>query len=658
MKIKLILYLVVAALSTSCSVNKLINEANNSFLKHEYFAASEKYREANQKVKDKSQKPQIYFNLAESYRQLGDYSKAAIWFKNANRSGNKEKNTEILYADALRGAGKPEEALPIYESALKKDQQNSQAANGIESINVIQKWKEIQELYIIENIKPVNSLSNDVVVQILPENKTSICISSSRETIPDKNLNPATGQKYSGFFTAKFDTAKQNWSVPELLKEPTSINSSDEEKFLNFDQNKNLIVFERSVEQDQKPAFSQLFFILKKDGQWTNPTPVSFSTDGFDYSCPMITEDGKLLWFASNRTGGSGGFDIWTSKISESGVFADPENAGTEINTPGNEKYPFPKPNEYFYFSSDFHPGIGGYDIFSAQKISGKWKVEQMPPPINSPGDDISIQFSGNREKGFFSSNRKGSKGMDIYSFFLPPKLFQCFGHIHDSETDSTLTDVNIRIVGSDGSSQRIRSVNGQFQANLNPGSDYAIVVFANGYLNAQAKISTRNLLQAKEFEVEIKPVPINRPIRMENINYETGKWDLLPQSKASLEKLINLLKLNPEAIIEISSHTDDKGDEKFNQELSEKRAASVTNYLIENGIPAKNLKSKGSGESNPIQVTAKIARQFDFLHEAEVLNAANIEKLSNENQRETARGLNRRTEFKVIQAGSNSELK
>lgn len=656
MKVKVLLFLIVVVTGSACSVTKLITDAQYSFLKEEYFASSEKYRDANQKVKDKSQKPQIYFNLAESYRQLGDYSKAAIWYKNANRSGYKEPNIEIRYADALRAAGKPEEALPIYESALKKDQQNPHAANGIESISKIQKWKEIQELYLVENIKPLNSPSNDLVVQILPENETSICISSSREILPDKKLNPVTGQKYAGFFFASFDTVKQNWLIPEMLKEPASLNSPDEEKFLNFNPDKSMVVYEKSVEQVQKPAISQLFIILKKSGQWSNPTPISFCNDGYNYSCPMLTKDGKTLWFASNRPGGAGGFDIWSSEITESGVFEEPVNAGNEINTPGNEKYPFQKPNAYFYFSSDFHPGIGGYDIFTAQKNGEKWKIEQMPPPINSAGDDVSIQFSGNREKGYFSSNRKGSKGMDIYSFYLPPKLFQCFGHIRDSETDSILPDVNIRIVGSDGSSQKIRSVNGQFQANLNPGSDYAIVVFANGYLNAQAKISTRNLLQAKEFEVDIKPVPTNRPIRMENINYETGKWELLPQSRASLEKLISLLKLNPEAVIEISSHTDDKGDDKFNQELSEKRATSVVNYLTENGIPAKNLKTKGSGESNPLKVNKKIAGQFDFLQEGKILNTAYIERLSNENQRETARGLNRRTEFRVIQAGSNAQ--
>lgn len=659
MRIRLLILIALVFIASACSVNKLISDAENSFSRKEYFMAAENYRLANQKVKNKSQKPVLCFRLAESYRHLGDYTKAAIWYKNAIRSGYKESPVELLYADALRGAGKPDEARTIYESELKKDPKNSFAVNGMKSIECIQEWKEVQELYLTENLKTINSVTNDLVVQILPHQKQTICLQSSREEIPDKKINPASGHKYAGIFTTAFDSTKQKWPVPVLLNDPVSVNSPEEELSLNFDPSSKLIVFVRTMHQNLKPAVSQLSYILKKGEQWTEPMMLPFQNDGADYVNPMITEDGKTLWFASNRAGGMGGFDIWSAKITGPGEFSEPENAGGPINTAGHEIWPFQKPNGHFYFSSDFHPGIGGFDIFQAQKInSDKWSIEQLPPPVNSPGDDLSIQFYGNREKGFFASNRKGSRGLDIYSFLLPPKLFQCFGKIHDSETDSILPDVNIRVVGSDGSSQRIRSVNGRFQAFLNPESDFAIVVFANGYLNAQAKVSTRGLRQAKEFELDIRSVPTNRPIRIENINYELGKWDLLPQAKTSLDKLVDLLKLNPEAIIEISAHTDNTGDDQFNLDLSEKRAGSVVQYLTEKGIPTKNLQAKGYGETNPLRVTQKIARQYVFLREGELLDAGTIEKFENENIKEIARGLNRRTEFSVRQAGPMSGSK
>ena len=654
MKIKFLTLISIILLGSACSVNKLITDAHNSFSRKEFFMATEKYKIANQKIKDKAQKPSLYFNMAESYRQLGDYTKATMWYKNAMRAGFKDTSVELLYADALRGAGKPEEAKPIYEAELKKDPKNQVAINGSESVRRILEWKEIPELYQIENLKNVNSSTNDLIVQILPNQNQTICLKSVRDDITDKKLNPVTGQKFAGLYTTAFDSTKQKWSVPLLLKEPETINSSTEELALNFDQSAKFIVFARSVQQPLKQATSQLFFLLKKDGKWNTPEHISFSNDGADYSYPMITDDGQALWFASNRSGGQGGFDIWKSTITGSGEFSEPINAGNEINTPGNEICPFQKPNEYLYFSSDFHPGIGGFDIFQAQKVnSDKWQIEQLPPPVNSSGDDLSIQFYGNREKGFFTSNRKGSRGMDIYSFYLPPRLFQCFGKIHDSETDSILSDVNVRIVGSDGSSQKVRSVNGRFQASLSPNSDYAIVVFASGYLNAQAKLSTRGLREAKEFEVNIRSVPTNTPIRIDNINYEVGKWDLLAPAKVSLDKLIDLLNLNPEAIIEISAHTDNTGDELFNLNLSEKRAATIVQYLTEKGIPDKNLKAKGYGESMPLVVNKKMATQYNFLTVGDQLNTPTIEKLGSPNLKEIALGLNRRTEFRVLQTST-----
>lgn len=658
MKIKILILIAAVFLSSSCSVNKLISDANNSFSRKEYFAAAEKYKLANQKVKDKSQKPLIYFNLAESYRLMGDYTKAAIWYKNAIRSGYQDSTIQLRYADASRGAGKPEMAQPIYEAEQKKHPQNKWASNGLKSISRIQEWKGLPELYLIENLKTVNSVANDVVTQVLPGSEPSILLRSSREELQEKRINPETGLKYSSFLASAYDSTKNRWTLPALLKEPNSINSPDEELGMNFSQNKKLIIFSKSQQQPLKSTISQLFFMLKEGENWTSPKLVPFSEDGADYTNPMISEDEKTLWFASNRSGGKGGFDIWKSKILGNGQFSEPQNVGNEINTYGNEIYPFEKPNGHLYFSSDFHPGIGGYDIFQAQLNNGKWQIDQLPPPVNSAGDDISIQFSGIQEKGFFSSNRKGSRGFDVYSFYLPPTLFQCFGKIYDSETDSILPDVNIRIVGSDGSSQKIRSVNGRFQAELNPESDYAIVVFAHGYLNAQAKLSTRGLRQAKEFEVDIRPVPTNKPIRIDNINYELGKWELLPQAKTSLDRLVDLLKLNPEAIVEVSAHTDNTGDEQLNMELSEKRAASVLKYLNQKGISAKNLKSKGYGESIPLRVNQKTARQYEFLRENDLLNDETIEKLGNENLKEIARGLNRRTEFRVLQSGSEAGFK
>jgi len=649
---KFIYLLVIAAflISNSCSVDKKLAQANMAFANKEYYLAAQKYIEINKKNKDKVLKPQLYHNLAEIYRQTGSYDKAAIWYKNAIRSGYKDSLIEIRYADALRSSGKPEIAKPIYQTIANQNPANTRALNGMKSIELIDQWKEVPPLYLIENLKPINSGTDDFVNQFITSPNRSLLLRSARNEIPDKRINQATGNKFAGFFTTVFDSAKKQWSTPLLLRNPELLNSPDEDLFLKFSKNSGFLVFARRTREQSGRYHEKLFYMKLSGGKWTEPEIISFANDDADYSYPMISADEKTLWFSSNRSNGFGEYDIWKSTISDNITFSEPENAGREINSPGNEIAPFTKPNGQFYFSSDFHPGLGGYDIFKAEKINGKWQIESMPPPVNSGGDDWCIQFEGDKENGYFSSKRKGSKSTDIYSFLLPPKLFQCFGKVYDSESDSILPDANVRIVGSDGSSQTIHAVNGQFQANLNPNNDYTVVIFASGYLNAQAKLSTRGLVIPQEFELNIKSIPTNKPIKIENINYQPAKWELVPEAKASLDKLVELLKLNPEATIEIASHTDDVGDENFNLDLSLKRANSVRQYLINSGIPATKLQTKGYGESMPLKINYGLEKKYPFLKNGYILNHSTIESLQVEKYMETARSLNRRTEFKVLQ--------
>lgn len=221
---------------------------------------------------------------------------------------------------------------------------------------------------------------------------------------------------------------------------------------------------------------------------------ISFSNDGNDYFDPSISFDGTQLFFASDRNGGQGSTDIWVSEITNNG-FSEPVNLGEEINTPGKETSPFKKKNGHLYLSSDYHPGAGGLDIFHATvDLNGKWTVENMTTPVNSPADDFGIVFYEIGERGYFSSNRKGARSTDLFSFYSPPRLFQCFGKVCDQKTDEIIPNVNVRVVGTDGTSLLFQTNNGEFSAELKPETDYAIMVFKQGYLNAQAKISTKGM--------------------------------------------------------------------------------------------------------------------------------------------------------------------
>lgn len=650
MKIRQILVLSILVILSSCTGSQLLTEAKQSLDRGEYYAALEKYKLINQKEKDPKKKAQVALEMADAYMGQGNYSQSAPWYKNAIRRGHKNIETRLNYGEALLSGEKLDELDLLYADLQKTNPDNQRLKNGIASLKLIRQWQKLPSIYLIENLKSPNTPGDEVSASIRPGKSNCILFSSSSENATGKDVSPVTGQKFADIFIAEYDSVKSKWSFPKSLGDSLKINTEAHESGICIDRSRKLIVFSRAGYVVGQKMISQLFFCKKESEKWTEPEPVSFSTDGSSYLDPSVSADGKWLFFASDRAGGKGKTDIWKSEI-KNGQFSEPINMGDQINTPGRETSPFMKKNGHLYFSSDYHPGAGGLDIFHATvDLNGKWTVENMSTSVNSPDDDFGIVFYDRGEHGIFSSSRKGSRGVDLYTFYSPPRLFQCFGHVCNLETDSVIDNVNVRIVGTDGTSILMKTDKGNFQADLKPEADYAIMVFKKGYLNAQAKISTRGLREAFEFNLDFKQTPTDQPIRIDDINYETGKWDLLPASRASLDKLVEVLAINPDISVEIMSHTDDVGDATFNMELSQKRADEVVRYLVQKGIAQNRLKPKGYGESLPLRVKTKTAKKYSFLKEGDVLGIKYIEQLSDQQKQDVARSLNRRTEFRVLQ--------
>jgi peptidoglycan-associated lipoprotein len=312
--------------------------------------------------------------------------------------------------------------------------------------------------------------------------------------------------------------------------------------------------------------------------------------------------------------------------------------------------FPFIRENGELFFSSDYLPGIGGLDIFKAVKDdAGKWNVQNMRAPVNSPGDDFGMAFiKGEVEKGLFSSNRKGSKADDIYSFYLPPKVFNASGEVFNKETNQKIDGAMIRIIGTDGTNLKMRADGGRFQLKLKPQTDYVFAAFKDGYLNDKVRTSTMGLEDSKDFRFTFKLAPTTDPIKVDNINYAFGSYEITEESKLSLDSVVQLLVLNPTIKIELMAHTDHIGSDQFNSDLSQKRAQSVVDYLISKGITPARLVAKGYGETWPKKVTREIAKQYNWLNRGDELTEEFILKLTPE-QQELAKALNRRTEFRVL---------
>ncbi len=359
-----------------------------------------------------------------------------------------------------------------------------------------------------------------------------------------------------------------------------------------------------------------LYYSKKSGSKWEQPINLGNTVNSSAWeSQPSFSSDGKTLYFASNRKGGKGSSDIWKTEI-KNGTWSKPVNLGDSINTEKEEMSPFIHfDNQTLYFSSKGHPGMGEADLFVSRKNEyGKWqKPKNLGYPINTIFDEINIIINSKGNKAYISSDLPGGKGkFDIYQFDFyeevrPENVSYIKGVVFDDETQKPL-EANFELIELSKSETVVNSFsdpeNGEFLVVLPTGKQYALNVSKENYLfySDHFQLSDENLsLEPIVKNIPLKPIKAEAAIVLKNIFYETDKYQLKETSKAELEKLIDFLKNNKNVRIEISGHTDNSGTVKHNQTLSEKRAKSVYNYLIENEINKYRLESQGYGSSKPV---------------------------------------------------------
>ena len=645
---KILLFLMILLLG-SCSARKYMATANKSYEIGEYYHAIEKYRKAYRSQSLSAEKPEIAFRIAESYNRISEFAKAVVWYKNAIKRNYAEPICMLHYADCLKATQKYDDAITWYQTYLGVKPDDQMAKNAMEGAKVAREWLDKPNRYRVGIVKELNSNYNDYCPVFVGGRDNEVIFSSTRDIVIGKRKSNITGTRFSDLFTSKFEIQKQKWEKPKLLDENNLINTASDEGAATLSANGDQMIFTRCLYDKTKDIGAQLFSTNQSRDEWSEPTLIELVGDSLIAAQPSLSSDGTTLYFVSDRPGGYGGKDIWMAN-DKGGAYDKPVNLGPEINTPGDEEFPFIRENGDLYFSSNYHPGLGGLDIFKAVKDDkGKWKVENMKAPVNSPGDDFGISFiKGEDEKGLFSSNRKGSRSDDIYSFYLPPKVFNASGEVINKDTKQNIDGAMIRIIGTDGTNLKMRADGGRFQIKLKPETEYVIAAFRDGYLNDKARTSTIGLDDSKDFHFQFKLAPTDEPIKVNNINYAFGSYEITEESKMALDSVVQLLTLNPTIKIELMAHTDFIGSDQFNSELSQKRAQSVVDFLISKGINPGRLIAKGYGKTWPKKVTKAIAKQYDFLKKGDELNEEFIMKLTPE-QQEIAKMLDRRTEFRVL---------
>lgn len=640
-----------------------IKSADDAFADERYSIAIEKYQKAYTKVKkNPAERDRITYQLAECYRKTEELKRAEIQYKRLIKSGYDSKEPAILlnYANALKSDGNLDEAKTYYELYEKKVPDDPRGKYGIEACEEIPKWTEYGSKYEVEDVKGLNSREADFAPTYSSETYNSLIFTSTRDGSKGKKIDEWTDQHFSSLFQSRMDR-KNEWSTPELLddQDQDGINTEANEGTPDMTSDFSTLYFTRCPIEDGTKNGCQIYTSRRTGRFWSKPELVPLGLDSSEaIGHPAISRDELVIYFSSNRPGGLGGNDIWVAfRDSKSQPFGRPYNLGPVINTPGDEMFPFLRTDTLLYFASDGHPGLGGLDIFYTYPDSARmWsKPVNMGIPINSTADDFAIIFNPEGEQGYFSSNRSGRKSMeDIYSFIIPPVAFTLSGTVKDDRSLQFIPGARVDIVGSDGISMTARTTeNGVYmfgKSQIMPNTTYEMTVSKDNYFNTTGKVTTVGYEKSKDLNRDfmLQPIP-EEPVVLPDILYDLAKWDLKPQYQDSLQGLITTLDENPTLIIELASHTDSRDTYERNDILSQKRAQSVVDYLIERGIDPDRLIAKGYGERVPRMLTRDMTIDGFLFPKGTVLTDSYIDSLATVLQKEAAHQLNRRTEFRVI---------
>jgi peptidoglycan-associated lipoprotein len=316
--------------------------------------------------------------------------------------------------------------------------------------------------------------------------------------------------------------------------------------------------------------------------------------------------------------------------------------------------FPYIRSENEFYFSSTGHVGYGGLDIFKAtQSEDGSWNVENMGIPFNSNGDDFGIVFEGATDNGYFTSNRKeGKGGDDIYHFYVNIPVIEYYveGIIRDEKTKAPLAG-EVKIIGSNGSTLiRKTEKDGKYKFKLSENTEYLSIASADKHLNQKSRLSTVGYEDSYTLTDTLDLTPTDKPIEIPNIFYAFGKADLNPESREALDRLVEIMQDNPKIVIELAAHTDSRGSDNVNYELSQKRAEAVVDYLISEGIKEDRMVARGYGKYEPKIVDKETAEKYNFLTAGRKLDDKYINTFKNDEEKfEICHQLNRRTELIVI---------
>lgn len=597
-KIYLILFLTIAGGIMATAQNRDTKKADQHFNRLEYVKAAEEYEKLVEKNKADEY---VYRQLANSYYFINNTEKAEPYFR---KIADKTNDPEVVYsyAQTLKSNGKPEESNKWMKKFASMVPNDSRAVEFNKNPNYIPKLMEAGEKYKVDLIKELSSPHSDFGGTLLDGN---IYFASSRNTT--KKKHGMTDEAFLDIYSAKYTEG----TVTDINPLKGDVNTKYHEAVVSFSPDGKRMYFDRNdyyrgKYKKNEEGINQLniYYANLVDGTWKDVQKVPFNNSEYSVGHPSVSPDGKFLYFVSDQPGTIGDSDIYRVSIQADGSFGQPENLGANINTEGKEVFPSVDKNGTLYFSSDGHLGLGGLDVFYAEKQGSSFgKVTNIGSPVNSRVDDFAFKYYTDDKTGFVSSNRNGN----IDNIYKVEEL--CAATIQSLVTNEytkkpmpgaevTLFDSNQNKLAS-----KTTDSNGKVEFKVECNNKF-ILQAAMADFETNSGTTNTKLSQAPTVEIALRPIEeiiVEDRVVLNPILFDFDKFNIKPQAALELDKLVQLMKKYPDMVIKVEGHTDNKGSDEYNRDLSDKRAKSAVQYVISKGIAESRISGEGFGESRPV---------------------------------------------------------
>lgn len=571
-----------------------VRKGNEAYSLMAYEKAQRHYTKALKSVLDRD----VLLRAAESCRRQNELTEAEHWFHLADSMVSLSGDDAFRYGQVLMGLGRTEAASARFMRVLEERPEDAAAMDLYSSCQGYRSFYEDSGRFV------VNALT-------LPGIKTAFSAFPYERGLlvaGETDASAAKADPWNGlsFLDLYYCEKKTIVTWLEARPIPGAVNGPFHEGPAVVTPDGHTMYFTRSNYTDRKLGkdasnTSHLkLFRARTDsaGRWSDIRAFAYNAEDFSVGHPALSADGRTLYFASDRPGGFGGSDIWRSQDNGTG-WSEPENLGPTINTPGNELFPTIN-GDVLYFSSTAHTNMGGLDIFETHQENGKWsEPKNMNAPINTSHDDFSFMLESGGRTGYLSSDRDGSDR--VYTFTMYEPLFSVDGVVMgDSSGFLPNTVVTLTEMATMEDTTVTTGSDGRFQFNLKPNADYRLKAERQDLITQSRAFSTKGLTRSDTVHVAfmMQSVVFDKPFALKSIYYDYDKWDLRPEATAELDKLAELCKENPDLNFELSSHTDSRGGDTYNLVLSDARANSAVNYLIQQGVNPDRITAHGYGET------------------------------------------------------------